>query len=78
MDVEWLREIRDRCRAGRVAFFFKQWGGRSPKSGGNELDGRPWQEYPGHPRESGDRGRYGRSWAEGRFRSAVVAGGLPA
>ena len=46
VDVEWLREIRDRCQAGRVAFFFKQWGGRSPKSGRNELDGRQWQEYP--------------------------------
>ena len=46
VDVEWLREIRDRCQAGRVAFFFKQWGGRSPKSGGNELDDRYWLEYP--------------------------------
>ena len=30
----------------RVAFFFKQWGGRTPKSGGNTLDGCQWQEYP--------------------------------
>ena len=46
VDVEWLREIRDRCQAGNVAFFFKQWGGRSPKSGGNKLDDRQWLEYP--------------------------------
>jgi len=39
--------LRDQCRAQRVAFFFKQWGGRSPKSGGNTLDGRQWLEYPG-------------------------------
>ena len=77
VDVEWLREIRDRCRAGHVAFFFKQWGGRSPKSGGNEIDGRQWLEYPGHPCESGDGGRKGPSWAESRLRAAV-AGGLPA
>ncbi len=44
--VEWLRELRDQCRAQRVAFFFKQWGGRTPKAGGNTLDGRQWQEYP--------------------------------
>ena len=44
--AEWLRSIRDACHAQTVAFFFKQWGGRSPKSGGNELDGRQWLEYP--------------------------------
>ncbi len=27
-------------------FFFKQWGGRTPKANGNTLDGRQWQEYP--------------------------------
>ena len=29
-----------------MAFFFKQWGGLRPKSGGNQLDGRVWAEYP--------------------------------
>ncbi len=38
--------LRDRCREQRVLFFFKQWGGRTPKAGGNTLDGRQWQEYP--------------------------------
>ena len=32
-----------------VAFFFKQWGGRSPKAGGRELDGRTWDEMPARP-----------------------------
>ena len=31
---EWAIEIRDQCRAAKVAFFFKQWGGLRPKSGG--------------------------------------------
>src|SRR5438445_7865489 len=39
---EWVREIRDQCAAASVAFFFKQWGGRTPKSGGRILDGREW------------------------------------
>ena len=43
---EWLREIRDDCQRQAVPFFFKQWGGRSPKTGGNELDGRKWLEFP--------------------------------
>ena len=44
--AEWLRSIRDTCRTQTVAFFFKQWGGRTPKAGGNKLDGRQWLEYP--------------------------------
>jgi len=31
-----------------TAFFFKQWGGRTPKAGGRELDGRTWDEFPKH------------------------------
>jgi protein gp37 len=45
--AEWVRELRDRCAAEGVAFFFKQWGGRRPKSGGRELDGRTWHQMPG-------------------------------
>ena len=43
-----VRNIRDQCRARDVAFFFKQWGGATPKAGGNRLDGRRWLEYPRH------------------------------
>jgi len=32
-----------------VAFFFKQWGGRTAKTGGRELDGRTWNEMPNRP-----------------------------
>lgn len=46
MDVEWTREIRDQCIAAGVPFFFKQWGGRTPKAGGRVLDGRTWDEMP--------------------------------
>ena len=46
MAAEWAREIRDQCRAAGVSFFFKQWGGRTPKSGGRTLDGRTWDEMP--------------------------------
>ncbi len=43
---EWIRELRDRCIDAGTAFFFKQWGGFRPKSGGRELDGRTWDEMP--------------------------------
>lgn len=46
MRAEWVREIRDECQQADVPFFFKQWGGRSPKAGGRELDGQTWDEMP--------------------------------
>ncbi|HEU4904796.1 MAG TPA: phage Gp37/Gp68 family protein [Solirubrobacterales bacterium] len=49
VDEDWLLDLRDRCRDDGVAFFFKQWGGARPKSGGRELEGRTWNEYPRRP-----------------------------
>jgi protein gp37 len=46
IDSEWVRDLRDRCTTDDVSFFFKQWGGRSPRTGGRELDGRTWDEMP--------------------------------
>jgi len=46
MDADWVRDVRDQCVASGVAFFFKQWGGLRPKSGGRELDGETWNEFP--------------------------------
>ena len=49
MDPAWVEQIRDDCLAAGVAFFFKQWGGRTPKTNGRELDGRAWDEMPKEP-----------------------------
>ena len=46
MQAQWVRAIRDQCHANDVAFFFKQWGGLRPKSGGRKLDGREWNDFP--------------------------------
>jgi protein gp37 len=46
MKPEWVREIRDQCEESNIAFFFKQWGGFRPKSGGRELDGREYSDFP--------------------------------
>jgi protein gp37 len=43
---EWVLELRNRCADEGVAFFFKQWGGIRPKSGGRLLDGRTWDDMP--------------------------------
>ncbi|WP_306366447.1 DUF5131 family protein [Nocardiopsis sp. CC223A] len=49
MQVEWVRQIRDVCQQTSTAFFFKQWGGRTPKANGRLLDGRTWDEKPEIP-----------------------------
>lgn len=46
IDPEWVRELRENCLENRVSFFFKQWGGRTPKANGRILDGRTWNEMP--------------------------------
>ncbi len=46
MEAEWVRDIRDRCLARDVPFFFKQWGGVNKKRTGRVLDGRTWDELP--------------------------------
>lgn len=46
VDPRWVRDIRDSASDSGVAFFFKQWGGRTPKAGGRQLDGRTWDQMP--------------------------------
>ena len=43
---EWVRSIRAQCIEAEVAFFHKQWGGRTPKAGGRELDNEIFDEMP--------------------------------
>jgi protein gp37 len=47
MHLDWARGIRDACQVAAVPFFFKQWGGRTPKALGRQLDGQFWDEMPG-------------------------------
>lgn len=46
MDAVWAEDIRDQCRSAGVPFFFKQWGGRTPKAAGRELNGLHHDEMP--------------------------------
>jgi protein gp37 len=43
---EWVVQIRRQCRAQRVPFFFKQWGGTRKHKTGRTLDGRTYDEFP--------------------------------
>ena len=44
--LQWVHSLRDQCQAAGIPFFFKQWGGPKPHSGGRLLDGKEWSEMP--------------------------------
>lgn len=46
MQQQWATELRDICQRDNVEFFFKQWGGARPKSGGRQLEGEEWNGFP--------------------------------
>lgn len=46
MDIQWVRGVHMQCKAQKVPFFFKQWGGFQKKKAGRTLDGRTWDELP--------------------------------
>lgn len=42
----WVGHIQQQCRMAQVPFFFKQWGGRTPKANGRIFEGKIWDEMP--------------------------------
>lgn len=46
MDSDWVLDIQSQCEKARVAFFFKQWGGRNKKKNGRTLNGRTYDAMP--------------------------------
>lgn len=46
MQAEWVESIFRQCRAARVPFFFKQWGGVRKDMTGRILHGRTYDEMP--------------------------------
>jgi protein gp37 len=44
----WATDLRDACSAQGAAFWWKQWGGPTPKGGGREIDGREHDGMPTH------------------------------
>lgn len=43
---EWVLDIKRQCKSKKVAFFFKQWGGKNKKASGRLLGGKTYDEYP--------------------------------
>ncbi|MER7894351.1 phage Gp37/Gp68 family protein [Micromonospora sp. NPDC094482] len=46
VDPDAVRALRDLSVTADVPFFFKQWGGATPKAGGRTLDGEVWDQMP--------------------------------
>ena len=53
MRKEWVNEIEAICRAAKVSFFFKQWGGVRKDLTGREFQGRIYNEMPEAPARAG-------------------------
>jgi len=49
VERDWVIDLRDQCDGSDVPFFFKQWGGRTPKAGGRRLLGRTHDDMPARP-----------------------------
>lgn len=46
MDAKWVKSILRICRAAKVPFFFKQWGGVQKSKAGRTLNNRTYDEMP--------------------------------
>ncbi len=46
MKEQWVLDIKDNCERNGVHFFFKQWGGSTPKSGGRRLQDTEYNAMP--------------------------------
>lgn len=44
--VEWIENIYQQCQQENIPFFFKQWGGRTPKANGRLFQNKIWDEMP--------------------------------
>jgi protein gp37 len=43
---EWVIDIKEQCMVAKVAFYFKQWGGRNKKKAGKVLEGKVYNQMP--------------------------------
>lgn len=50
MKEEWVQDILEQCENAKVAFFFKQWGGKNKKLTGRTLNGRTYDAMPAQKR----------------------------
>ncbi|MBX7044296.1 MAG: phage Gp37/Gp68 family protein [Ignavibacteria bacterium] len=46
IEEEWVLDIKKQCKESKVAFFFKQWGGKNKKKTGRLLQGKTWDDMP--------------------------------
>lgn len=49
IEESWVDEVFEQCKDQKIAFFFKQWGGRNKKKTGRVYRGKLWNEYPKLP-----------------------------
>jgi protein gp37 len=53
IDEAWVHSIRRQCKAAKVPFFFKQWGGVRKSERGRLLDGKTFDDMPQRQKPTG-------------------------
>jgi protein gp37 len=43
---EWVIDIKEQCQAAKIAFYFKQWGGKNKRKAGKILEGEIYNQMP--------------------------------
>ena len=46
MNVQWVKDVQRQCKAAKIPFFFKQWGGVQKAKNGRSLDGKTYDAMP--------------------------------
>lgn len=49
MNSDWVIDVYNQCAESKIAFFFKQWGGKNKKANGRTLNGKTYSEMPRVP-----------------------------
>lgn len=52
IEESWVLDIQKQCKKQKVAFFFKQWGGKNKKKNGRLLNGKTYDEMPNNYKKS--------------------------
>ena len=80
MKKEWVISLRDQCREKGIPFFFKQWGGVRKSATGRRLEGKTYNEFPGHvqnPVATSEECRAMACEIEANWRSSEVSNSRP-
>lgn len=64
MKRAWVVNVRRQCRAAKIPFFFKQWGGVRKSETGRVLDGKTYDAFPKVVRQPLANSEFRKKWSQ--------------